>query len=320
MNLDRKTYIGGSDVASILGVSPWKSEFQLYQEKIGEWEEEISHQKEKLFARGKRWEPVVIDMLIDELQSRGHSVQVLDRNQRYRDAEYDFIAAEIDLELLIDGEEVNGEMKTVHPFAAKDWGAENSEDFPIYYQAQVMHGLMVKPRKRAIVAALIGADDLRVHWLNRDEEIIAGIRAKEIEFWRRVQERDAPEAVTHDDVSWLYKIGGNSVADATDEVMELVSKLQGIAAGFKLLEHEKEQAQIQIKKYMADAATLLYDGKPVLTWKNNKDSVKTDWQAAYLHAKNWLRENGLIGYANELDYFLAENTITTPGPRVFRLK
>ena len=32
---DRTKFIGGSDVAAILGVSKWKTPFQLYQEKIG---------------------------------------------------------------------------------------------------------------------------------------------------------------------------------------------------------------------------------------------------------------------------------------------
>ena len=39
---DRKQLIGGSDVAAILGVSKWKTPFQLYQEKIGAFVEEIT--------------------------------------------------------------------------------------------------------------------------------------------------------------------------------------------------------------------------------------------------------------------------------------
>jgi predicted phage-related endonuclease len=36
----RKAGIGGSDVASIVGISPWKTKHQLYLEKRGEIEEE----------------------------------------------------------------------------------------------------------------------------------------------------------------------------------------------------------------------------------------------------------------------------------------
>lgn len=155
---DRSKFIGGSDTAAILGVSPWKSAFQLYQEKTGEYQEEITPAKQKIFNRGKRWEPIVIEMLVDELEDRGHDVKIITRNQRYIDPDYGFLAAEIDLELLLDGQHINGEMKTVHPFAAKDWGEQDTDEIPIYYTSQVSHGQMVTGRNRTIVAALIGAD------------------------------------------------------------------------------------------------------------------------------------------------------------------
>ncbi|MBK8117555.1 MAG: YqaJ viral recombinase family protein [Candidatus Accumulibacter sp.] len=108
-----------------------------------------NHQeKQRLFDRGHRWEPVVVEMLVDELLDRGHDVQIIDRNARYQDPEFPFLACELDLELLIDGEEHNAEIKTVSPFAAKAWGEQDTDEIPLYYAAQVMHGLMVKPRKR----------------------------------------------------------------------------------------------------------------------------------------------------------------------------
>ncbi|MEI7752669.1 MAG: hypothetical protein WCJ71_11360 [Candidatus Omnitrophota bacterium] len=94
----------------------------LYQKKIGEYQEEITPAKQKIFDRGHRWEEIVVEMLVDELEEQGHDVKILARNQRYADPDYPFLRAEIDVELLIDGEEVNGEAKTVSPFAAKAWG------------------------------------------------------------------------------------------------------------------------------------------------------------------------------------------------------
>jgi predicted phage-related endonuclease len=279
----------------------------LYQQKIGAYVEEISPEKEKIFSRGKRWEPVVIEMLVDELQSRGHTVEVLDRNQRYTDAEHDFLKAEIDLELLIDGEEVNGEMKTVHPFAAKDWGKQESDEIPVYYYAQVMHGLMIKPRKKAVIAALIGADDLRVHWVNRDEETIAGIREKEIEFWRRVQEQDSPDPTESDDVKWLYKTDSGEATVADYEIFNHVEKLKDLKARSKDTDGLIEVLSTKIKAYMGDAATLLYEGRPLLTWKNNRDSVGIDWKA-------------IVEELNPASDIIAAHTTTLPGSRVFRLK
>lgn len=280
---DRSTYIGGSDVATILGVSPWKSAFKLYQEKIGAFSEEVTPAKAKLFRRGHRWEPIVVEMLLDELADSGHDVELVAQNRRYQDPEYPFLAAEIDLELIIDGEPVNGEAKTVSPFAAKLWGKEGTDDVPIYYAAQVMHGLMLRPRRRAVIAALTGFDDRpRVHWIERDDETIAAIRAREVEFWQRVQDRNPPAPETIEDVRWLYAKDDCSVIDADDELLSLCQSLKDAKAANKVGDERASVLATQVMARIGKAATVLYRGQCVATWKANKTSQKTDWQDAYL--------------------------------------
>lgn len=316
IELDRKTYIGGSDVAAILGVSPWKSAFRLYQEKIGEYQEEITQAKKKIFSRGKRWEPVVIEMLVDELEDRGHNVEILARNERYKHGEIDYIAAEIDLELRVDGIEVNGEMKTVHPFAAKDWGDENTDEIPVYYTAQCLHGQMVTGRNKTVVAALIGADDLRVHFVDRDEEMINIIKQREIEFWDMVQNRRAPDPVTLDDINWLYKIGNDSVCDADDDIFSLYQALVNLKADAKRNESDIEVIAAKIKSYMGSSSVLTHNGAALLTWKNNKDSQKTDWKSAF----HGLAEDYAKVSSDDLQEYVRKATKTVSGSRVFRIK
>lgn len=306
---DRTTYIGGSDVAAILGVSPWTTAFKLYQQKIGEFVDEVTPAKQKLFDRGNRWEPIVVEMLVDELRDRGHDVEIIARNQRYRDPEFPFLAAEIDLELRIDGEEVNGEAKTVSPWAVKAWGEEETDEVPIYYAAQVMHGLMIKPRRRTVIAALTGFDDKpRVHWIDRDEETIAGIRAREIEFWERVQNRTPPEPTDPEDVKWLYQRDGGTAIEASSDIVELCQYLKDMKASAKAQEAQIEIVAARIKTFMGTAAVLLGpDGMPLATWKNNKDSIKTDFEAAY---------RSLLPAPGHIKAF----TTTKAGARPFNLK
>ena len=305
---DRTTYLGGADVAAVLGLSPWLSPFMLYQKKIGAYVEEVTPAKQKIFDRGHRWEPIVVEMLVDELRDRGHDVEIIARNQRYQDSEYPFLAAEIDLELRVDGEEVNGEAKTVSPFAVKAWGDEDSDEIPIYYAAQVMHGLMIKPRRRTVIAALTGFDDKpRVHWIERDDETIAGIRARELEFWERVQTRNAPDPTVIEDVKWLYQRDGGTVLEADDDLLFLYQELKDAKARANAVDADVELLSTKLKLRMGNAATLIYRGKPIATWKNNKDSVKTDWKSAYLD----------LGPAAD---HIAKFTSTTPGARPLLLK
>jgi putative phage-type endonuclease len=313
--IDRTQFIGGSDAAAILGVSPWKSAFRLYQEKIGEFTEEITPEKQRVFDRGHRWEPVVAEMVIDELQEQGRDVQIVCRNYRYSEIMFPFLACEIDMELRIDGEDCNVEIKTVHPFAAKEWGEEGSDEIPLHYLAQVMHGLMIVPRRRCIVAALIGVDDLRIHWVDRDEETIAAIRAKEIEFWRRVQERDPPDPTTAEDVKWLYGRDAGIVMDADEEMARICAELHYQKTCASHCEKSIEKLSTRIKLAMGHASTLTYQGQKIATWKSNKASSVTDWQAAFE-----LLQSNTQASAEEICNAIRGATKTAPGNRPLLIK
>jgi predicted phage-related endonuclease len=60
---DRRTYIGGSDIAGILGLDPYgKTPLTVYLAKIGELEGITDPEKKKFLERRKRWEgPIVAD-------------------------------------------------------------------------------------------------------------------------------------------------------------------------------------------------------------------------------------------------------------------
>ena len=307
--LDRTKYLGGSDAAAILGVSPWTTPFMLFQKKTGAYVEELTPAKRRILERGHRWEPIVLEMLVDELTDRGHDVEVVATGQRYLDPEFDFLAAEIDAELIVDGEPVNGEMKTAGYFAAGAWGEYDSNEVPIYYLAQVMHGLMIQPRQRAVVAAVTGFDERpMIRWVDRDEETIAAIRAREIEFWQRIQTGEAPDPVTPEDVKWLYPKDSGDTLDADIELMEACGDLKALKATAKALDAQIELLATKVKARMGAAAVLLGpDGKPVATWKTNKDGKKTDWQAVATEAG---ADAGLI----------AQHTKTTQGARPFLVK
>jgi putative phage-type endonuclease len=305
--MDRTGFLGGSDISSILGISPWKSQYKLYLEKIGEAPEEYDPRKEKIFARGKRLEPVIVEMLVDELQSRGHSVTVMARNERYVDKEHDFLACEIDVELAVDGELMNGEIKTVHSFAAKAWGEEGSDEIPLYYLSQVAYGLMIKPRKRAIVAALIGADDLRIHYVDRDQELINIIRTKAVEFWNRVMFRDPPPVESFEDVKHLYKQDKGLVIDACEEMLDLCTRLREHKEMIKASEQAADDLTSKIKLIMGDASVAIHNDRKLCTWSTSKARKVTDWE-------------GLAKSFNPAPEIIEMYTSTKPGNRPFILR
>ena len=260
---DRSTYIGGSDAAAILGLSPWKTALDVYLDKTGEREQE-DPSKAKIFARGKRMEPYIIDLLAED-----EGINIIHRGQRYQSPQHPFMAAEIDAEYFDAGlgSVQNIEIKTAHPFGVKEWGEELSDSVPLHYVVQAMHGLMVTGRQLCTFGVLIGSDDFRIYRVERDEETITAMREKEIEFWQRVQDRNPPEPTTTSDIRRLFERDAGTAIEASAEMFEAYSNLRATKQAIKELEAEGDLLQEKLQVFMADAARLTMGGKDLITWK-----------------------------------------------------
>lgn len=174
--MDRREFIGGSDISAIIGVSPWKSAVDLWIDKTSPDADDSENLQAK--NRGKRLEPYIIDMVVEEF-----GLQIYGTNNRYEDTEHGFFSCEIDAENCDDtGIPENIEIKTVHPFKIKEWGEHGTDELPIHYVAQAQWGLGITGRNVCRVFALIG-DDLKPYIVERDNELIAAMREKAYEFW-----------------------------------------------------------------------------------------------------------------------------------------
>ncbi len=234
---DRTKYIGGSDIAAILGISPWKTATDLWLDKTTPPREDGHNARAK--TRGTRLEPYIVDMIREE-----HGLEIVARNERYVDAEVPYFAAEIDAETI----DENVEIKTVHPFKAKEWGDLQTDQLPLHYVAQVQWGLGIRRKERCRVFALIG-DDLRPYVVERDDETIAAMREKAAEFWQRYVRAnlrppmDYADSKTLDTLRRLYPGTDGTTLEATamhehwravlQTAAEMVDKYQGVVDGAK---------------------------------------------------------------------------------------
>ncbi len=257
--LDRSLYIGGSDAAAILGLSPWKTTLDVYLDKVVGKNEEVDASKAKIFARGKRMEPYIIDLFAEET-----GLVIARRGCRYQHPEYPFLCAEIDAEAE-SGENI--EIKTVHPFASKDWGIMDTDDIPVYYAAQAMHGLMVTGKQVCIFGAMIGMDDFRTYRVERDEDVITSLRQKEINFWNMVQNHTPPEPQTTSDAERLFKKDNGSAVEADENTIETILTLKELKAQKKELEAAIDGEEAKLKIAMKDASIITMSGNPLATWK-----------------------------------------------------
>lgn len=264
--LDRRTYLGGGDIAAIMGVNPRRTPLDVYLAKTGAPEPAPDPEQLKRFRRGKLMEPVVLQMMRDDF-----GIEVVAANHRYRDPEYPFLAAELDFEWRdADPRVRNGEIKTVHPFAAGKWGEAGTEDVPIEYAAQSMWGLMITGRGLCQYGVLFGSDNLAIYHVMRDDETIANMREAALSFWHdNVIARVPPAPMTAGDLKRLWPRETRDTIVATPEIVATLTEHKALGAEIRRLEERRDELSFQIGEFVKDFASVIVapNGDKLATYK-----------------------------------------------------
>jgi predicted phage-related endonuclease len=280
---ERRKYLGGSDIAALLGIAPptWRrnTPLALYFDKIEPPSADTQGRKFK--SRGKRWEGVVGEMLVEKLEEQGHKVEIVATNRRYKDPEFDFFACEIDWELRLDNEPelTNVELKTVHPFKAAEWGEEGTDASPVWYTAQGQWGWgitnRISPRRRVIIAVLFGADELGVYPVEQAPDLVADIRETARKFWiENVIARVPPPPGGLVDLARLFPNDWGRMVELADneKFVDAIFELRAADIDFDNAKARWEAAEAAAKEIMGDAAIATIGGNKACSWKNQKDS------------------------------------------------
>jgi putative phage-type endonuclease len=261
---DRMLGIGGSDCAAALGLSKYKTPFQLYQEKIGEAEPQDETWE---MARGKALEPLLRQHYAN---TTGREVIVPHRaivSEQYKWMRYN-----------PDGltEDRLQEFKTAA--YGREWGESGTDEIPQEYLLQIQHGLIVTRRDVADCSVSIAGNAPKYFVIEADRELQQMIIEKEHDFWQMVTHRRAPEPTTNEDVAKMYsRVNGASIA-ADVVVQSYYDGLLNVREKIKYLETKKEEYEVAIKNFMGENETLLHiDGqKPLATWRQQAGARRID--------------------------------------------
>ena len=178
----RRTSIGGSDVATILGFNKYKSPYQLWLDKTGQIEIDASDPSEAAY-----WGNVFEKTVAEEF-TRRTGAKVRNDNHMYFHREYDFLSANVDRQVV--GENAILECKTASMFLSEKWEGEN---IPDQYIFQVQHYLNVLDKEYAYIAVLVGGQKFQWKRIERDQELIDIIQERLIAFWEvNVKQNVAP--------------------------------------------------------------------------------------------------------------------------------
>lgn len=189
--------IGGSDVAAIMGLSPWRTPYQVWADKVLGIREDISGRP--AVEWGTILEPVVGDHykhLHPDRTVRRVNAVCRSHARPWAQASLDYEVRDPDLGWGV------LEIKTASLRSADAW----ADGVPLFYQTQVTHYLSVTGRPYSDVAVLIGGQDYREYRIERDEDDIAAVNAAVDAFWHdHVEAEVAPDVGAGDSPTVLAR-------------------------------------------------------------------------------------------------------------------
>lgn len=255
----RKAGIGGSDCAAAVGLSRWKSPFQLWSEKT---ERIVPTKGGEALYWGSLMEPI----LRNEFAKRTN-LEVKECPFFLRSKEHKYMLANIDGYVKNeDGSFSVLEIKTANAYAVQDW----QDGLPIEYFAQIIHYMVVTGMSSAYVAVLLGGNEFRIQKYDRDEEMIQHIVQMEEHFWYEYMLKDTPPEATAKDneiLGQLYPRSEEKAIEMPTTARDILTDYKKACQDLTLAKDAKEQAEAKLKLMLADAEVGIIDGYKI-SWKN----------------------------------------------------
>lgn len=278
----RKCGIGGSDAASVLGLNPYKSSVSVYIEKVDyihgvsmsdkningckkdSSNEEVNYRMEL----GNKLE----DFVANEFSLKT-GLKVRNVNGILKNDKYPFAIANIDRAVV--GEKAFLECKVTNSFNKKEW----IKTIPIHYKIQMNHYMAVTGASHCYVAVLIGNEELVIHKIERDEDLIEEIMKLEEIFWNNcILGNELPMPDGSSDYSktldTLYK-DSKCEELILFEAEKILERYDEVVKIYKDFEKEKKAIEQYLKLQMQNYE-IAYVGDRKITWKKQeRNSIDT---------------------------------------------
>ena len=280
---ERKKGIGGSDVAAVLGISPWKTSLQLYEEKTSDYRNEPSLEDSVPMKAGNVFEGIVI-----KIAERLTGAKIIPAKEMVCLEDKPYIRANPDAFLISpDGTMSLVEIKTLsNRIKDEKWG---DDTIPPYYESQLRYyqgvygdkfcdkayffALPLLDEERALASMFANAayefsdedvdlaeklfyDRIIVRTIQRDREYEQSMFEIVEDFWEEHVIKGIPPAMTgkpENNKSFLLskKRNGESV-NLSGEAAKLIVKYDELAAHKAKIKKELDSIESSIDETLSE--------------------------------------------------------------------
>lgn len=269
---NRKNIIGGSDIAAIMGMSPWKSPLKLWAEKTGKIQPDDLSDNESVEC-GIELEAWVANWFS---KKTGFKIKIDLRD--FIHPVYPYMVGHIDRWIL--KEDAILEVKTTSAFMAQAWlGEEIPHDYVL--QLNWYQGILFRLGKRTekqvgYIAVLIGGQKRRQKKIDFSLKLFEKQEAAAKDFWENyVLANKAPlaESGDEDTLAALFADVKDQILslDGRDEEVlnNLIEELSGGEEQEKLVKEEISRIKNQIRQMLGESESAVTSRHGV-TWKNQR--------------------------------------------------
>jgi len=237
-----RNWIGGSDIAAVMGLSRWKTPLQLWAEKTGKIEPDDLSGKEAV-EWGTRLEEVVAKKFQEMT-----GVKVRRSPKRYTHPNHQHFKCQVDR--LVEGTDDLLEVKTCSAWLTKEW---EGEEIPRDYILQVMWQLGITKRKVGYIAVLIGGQAFKYKKVTFDPAMFKKMIESAVEFWKLVQSNQEPMAVGDDNkfIVDLHPESDEQIQE-TEELNDGIGLRQQLKGTLKETQAQLDEIESGIKQVIGD--------------------------------------------------------------------
>lgn len=267
---ERKKGIGSSDAASAVGLCPYRSPLELWAQKTGSVPvSPLNDDVDSPTYWGTVLEPLVADAYAKATGRRVRRV-----NAVLQHPTFPFMLANLDREVVGTDEVRILECKTAGEHGSRKWRA----GVPEHIQIQVQHQLAVTGQGAADVAVLLCGQELQIHRIERDDEVISRLVILEARFWELVTSGTPPaadgSASSAKALRELYR-GSDTVIDLgeQDGLLSAFERLLALGAELDEREREAERHRQAIQQAMGEASVAAFGPLGEAHFKRAKDSL-----------------------------------------------
>lgn len=270
----RQEGIGSSEVATILGLNPFETPYELWRRKKG-----LDAPKEENFAMkaGHYLEDAVSMFWHDETGRDIIKRSAIDWLILNTDKPYMRVSP--DRTYWLSDSRKNSdkgilECKTTQMTVDED-------DLPKHWFCQVQYQLGVAEMQQGSLAWLCSGRQFGYKDIALVPEFFAWLEEEVTKFWvDNIQGNIEPDATSVADVLLKYnRHTDGKVIEVADDIYTAVNDLKALKEEIAKLDEQKEALESKIKLGFGDAEAISYGGQTIATWKAPKPSEKFDAKA-----------------------------------------